>query len=162
MKDWPSHRFSLLTLFVILTLLSQSILGQVRGSWEGVKTIPPGDELEVSLRNGQTMRGRLISTSDTALTLTHEKKPTDISSGDVRRVYRFISKSTKRSTLIGLGIGAAAGGVTGGVAVSRGPGEPNESGRGVLIGGTIGIAAGSLVGFIIGSRKQRVLIFETS
>jgi membrane protein DedA with SNARE-associated domain len=52
--------------------------------------------------------------------------------------------------------------VTGGVAVSRGPGEPNESGWGVLIGGTIGIAAGSLVGFIIGSRKQRVLIFETS
>ncbi len=160
MKDWPSHRFSFLTLLVILTLLSQSILGQVRGTWEGIKAIPPGDELEVNLRNGQTMRGRLISTSDTSLTLTHEKKPTDISSGDVLRVYRLIPKSTKRSTLIGLGIGAAAGGVTGGVAVSRGSGEPNESGWGVLIGGTIGIAAGSLVGFIIGSRKQRVLIFE--
>src|SRR5215510_6200710 len=41
----------------------------ITGSWEGLKAIPPGDEVRVRLRNGQTLKGRLISVSDTAMTL---------------------------------------------------------------------------------------------
>lgn len=154
--------------FALMALLAkpQITLAQVApapivGSWEGLKAIPPGDEVAVSLRNGQTLNGRLISVSDTVLTLAQGKKTTDVNRGDALRVYRVILKSAKRATLIGLGIGAGVGGLGGGVAAASGPGEPNEYGWGVLTVGVIGAAIGSLTGYIVGSRKHRTLIYET-
>lgn len=141
--------------------LAQVTTDPVKGSWEGLKAVPPGDELVVGLRNGQTLKGRLISVSDTALTLSQGKKTTDVNRIDALRVHRLISKSAKRATMIGLGIGAGVGGLSGGLAAASGPGEPNEYGYGVLIVGIIGAGIGALTGYIVGSRKQRVLIYET-
>ncbi|MGH9753810.1 MAG: hypothetical protein ACREA2_13605, partial [Blastocatellia bacterium] len=159
---------SMIAVALVLIALSakpQIILAQVtpapiKGSWEGLKAIPPGDELVVNLRNGQTLKGRLSSISDTVLTLDTGKKTMDGSRGDVLKVYRVISKSAKISTMIGLGIGAVAGGVGGGVSAASGPGESGESGWAVLIVGMIGLAIGALTGYIIGSRKQQVVIYE--
>src|SRR5215510_12820111 len=88
------------------------------GSWEGLKSIPPGDEVRVRLRNGQTLKGRLINVSDAAMTLARGDIITDVTRGDALRVHRMISKSAKRATLIGLGIGAGVGGLGGGVAAA--------------------------------------------
>ncbi len=142
--------------------LAQATPAPIKGSWEGLKAVPPGDELVVNLRSGQSIKGRLSSVSDAILTLDQGKKTTDISRGDVLKVQRLISKSAKRSTMIGLGIGAAVGGVSGGVAAASGPGESGEYGWGVLIVGTIGLAVGSLVGYLVGSRKHRALMYETT
>jgi hypothetical protein len=133
------------------------------GSWEGLKSIPPGDEVRVRLRNGQTLKGRLISVSDTALTLARGDIITDVTRGDALRVHRVILKSAKRATLIGLGIGAGVGGLGGGVAAATasGSGEPGEYGLAVLIYGMIGAGVGALMGYIVGSRKHRALIYET-
>jgi small nuclear ribonucleoprotein (snRNP)-like protein len=133
------------------------------GSWEGLKAIPPGDEVRVRLRNGQTLKGRLISVSDTALTLARGNINTDVTRGDALRVHRVISKSAKRATLIGLGIGAGVGGLGSGVAAAAasGSGEPGEYGLAVLIYGAIGAGIGALTGYLVGSRKQRALIYET-
>jgi hypothetical protein len=133
------------------------------GSWEGLKAIPPGDEVRVRLRNGQTLKGRLISVSDTALTLARGDITTDVTRGDALRVYRVISKSAKRATLIGLGIGAGVGGLGAGAAAATasGSGEPGEYGLAVLIYGMIGAGVGALTGYIVGSRKHRALIYET-
>src|SRR5262245_24422649 len=133
------------------------------GSWEGLKSIPPGDEVSVRLRNGQTLKGRLIGVSDTAMTLARGDITTDVTRGDALRVHRVISKSAKRATLIGLGIGAGVGGLSGGVAAATasGSGEPGEYGLAVLIYGMIGAGVGALMGYIVGSRKHRALIYET-
>lgn len=79
------------------TILAQTAAGPIKGSWDSLKSIPPGDELVVTLRNGQTITS-----------------------------------------------------------------APDPSGFGFLILGTIGVGAGALTGYIIGSRKQRVLIYETN
>src|SRR6266498_2398335 len=107
------------------------------GSWEVLKAIPPGDEVRVRLRNGQTLKGRLISVSDTALTLARGDITTDVTRGDALRVHRVISKSAKRATLIGLGIGAG------------------------LVAVVAGAGGGALIGYIMGSRKQNALVYET-
>jgi hypothetical protein len=133
----------------------------VIGSWEGLKAIPPGDEVRVRLRNGQTLKGRLISVSDTALTLARGKRTTDVTRGDALRVYRVISKPAKRATMIGLGIGAGVGGLGAGVAVAGASGGPKEYGLGVFFLGAIGAGVGALIGYIVGSRKHRALIYET-
>lgn len=145
-----------------LIALAQAQPDPLTGSWEGLKAVPPGDELRVGLRNGQNLKGRLSSVSDTTLTLAQGNKTTDLNRGDVLRVHRLVSKSATRATMIGLGIGAGVGGLSGGVAAASGPGEPNEYGFGALIVGVIGAAVGALTGYIIGSRKHRVLIYATT
>lgn len=103
-------------------VLAQATPAPIRGSWEGLKAVPPGDELSVSLRNGQTLKGRLSGVSDTSLTLAQRKKSTDVSRGDVLKVHRVISKSAKRATLIGLGVGAGVGMASSVAAAKSGPG----------------------------------------
>ena len=132
----------------------------IRGSWEGLKAIPTGDEVSVRLRNGQKLKGRLTSVSDTALTLADGNRTTDVTRADALRVHRVVSKSAKRSTLIGLGIGAGAGfGATAIFAYSGdNDGEAGLYGLAIMVAGA---GAGSLIGYIMGSRKQRALVYET-
>ena len=149
-----------------LVATPQVMFGQITptpitGSWNGLKAIPPGDELAVVLRNGQTIKGRLTSVSDTALTIARGKQTTNASRDDVLRIHRVISKSAARATLIGLAIGAGIGGVAGGVSDARGGGESGEYGLGVLIVGTVGAGVGAVAGYIIGSRRHRALVYET-
>ena len=130
------------------------------GSWEGLKAVPPGDKVEVDLRNGQTLKGKLISISDTVLTIERGKRTTDVTRVDTLRVHRVVSKSSKRATLIGLGIGAGVG-LIGSVAAAKSGGGEGDADLGAVIVGAIGAGAGALIGYIVGSRNQRSLIYET-
>jgi hypothetical protein len=164
-RDWASVRAILLVLIALLAkpqiTLAQVTTAPVMGSWEGVKAIPPGDEVVVNLRDGQTLIGRLVTVSDTALTIDHEKRTTDISRGGLLRIYRLTAKSAKKSTLISLGIGAGVGVASSGINAANRPIENGEYALGILVSGMIGAGIGSLTGYIIGSRRQRVLIYET-
>lgn len=132
----------------------------IRGSWEGLKAIPPGDEVSVRLRNGQKLKGRLTSVSDTALTLEHGNRTTDVTRADALRVHRVVSKSAKRAALIGLGIGAGAG--LGGTAIFAYTGDRGgEAGLYGLFAVVAGAGGGALIGYIIGSHKQKALVYET-
>jgi hypothetical protein len=133
---------------------------QIRGSWEGIKAVPPGDEVAVRLRNGQTLKGRLISVSDTALTVEQGKTTTDVSRGDALRVHRVIPKSAKRSTLIGLGIGAGTG-LAGTAIYAHSGGRGGEADLWALVAVVAGAGGGALIGYIMGSRKQKALVYET-
>ena len=144
----------------VLLARPQAVLAQTTptptiGSWESLKTIPPGDKLAVELRNGQTVKGRLSAVSDTSLTLADGKKVTDVSRGDALKVRRKISKSAKRATMIGLGVGGGIG-LAGSVVAVGG----YEADLWALIGGAIGVGAGALIGYLAGSRKQWALIYE--
>ena len=130
------------------------------GSWEGLKSIPPGDEVSVRLRNGQKLKGRLITVSDTALTLARGNITTDVTRGDALKVHRMISKSAKRAALIGLGIGAGTG--LGGTAIyANSGGRGGEADLWGLVAVVAGAGGGALIGYIMGSRKQRALVYET-
>jgi small nuclear ribonucleoprotein (snRNP)-like protein len=137
-------------------VLAQTTPAPTIGSWESLKAIPPGDKLAVELRNGQTVKGRLSAVSDTSLTLADGRKVTDVSRGDVLKVRRKISKSAKRATMIGIGVGGGVG-LAGSVVAAGG----YEADLLALIGGAIGAGAGALIGYLVGSRKQWALIYET-
>ena len=136
----------------------------IRGSWEGLKAVPPGDEVSVQLRNGQKLKGRLISVSDTALTLARGNITTDVTRGDALRVHRVISKSTKRATLIGLGIGIGIGFAGTAIFANTG-GRGGEADLYGLVAVVSGATAGTLIGYLVGrqssKRNQRALIYET-
>jgi hypothetical protein len=135
----------------------------IRGSWDRLKAIPPGDEVAVTLRNGKTLKGRLINISDTVLTLSQGKKTSDVSRGDALKVYRVVQKSAARSTMIGVAIGVGVGALVGGAtvaALSEGSEDAGIWVLGSLFFGAIGAGFGALIGFLQGSRKQRELIYE--
>jgi hypothetical protein len=117
--------------------------------------------VEVALRNGQTLKGRLVSVSDTVLTIEKGKNAIDVTRADALKVYRGLRKSTTRATMLGLGIGAGSGAVAGAITAGAvGGGE--DSGLFVLILGGAGAIAGTLSGLLIGlSSKKRELIYET-
>jgi hypothetical protein len=143
--------------------LAQTPPAPIIGSWEGLKAIPPGDELRVRLRNGRTLKGRLTGVSDTVLTLSRGDITTDVTRGDALRIHRVITKSAKKATLIGLGVGAGVGGIGSDAAIASagGGGTPGEYGLAVLIYVAMGAGVGALIGYIAGSRKHRELIYET-
>jgi len=158
---------SIVVAFALMAMLARPQLafaqvttGPIIGSWERLKAIPPGDEVAVRLRNGQTLKGRLVSVSDTALTIEQGANTTDVTRGDALRVHRVISKSAKRSTLIGLGIGAGIGMIGSVVSAKSGGGE-GDADLWALIAGVFGAGVGALTGYIVGSRKHRALIYET-
>jgi hypothetical protein len=132
----------------------------IRGSWEGLKAVPPGDEVSVRLRNGQKLKGRLINVSDTSLTLAHGNITTDVTRVDALSVHRVISKSAKRAALIGLGIGAGTG-LAGSAIYAHSGGRGGEADLWALVAVVAGAGGGAFIGYLMGSRKHRTLIYET-
>lgn len=152
--------------FALMTLIArpQIMFAQapptpIVGSWDALKAVPPGDEVTVTLRNGRTLKGRLISVSDTVLALRKDEIITDLPRADALKVYRVLRKSATKSTMIGLGIGAGAGAALAAAAIDTG--ESAENALGILIIGSITAGIGALVGYLSGSGKRRELIYET-
>jgi hypothetical protein len=130
----------------------------IKGSWDAVKAIPPGDKVAVRLRNGQTLKGKLISASDTLLTLEHRKNSTDVNRGDVLRVYRVVKMSKTVGVILGLLIGTGVGALVGQLTEKEGTDDP---GLAAAVLGFLGALVGSGMGLAISSFTRKVLIYET-
>ena len=154
---------SVLSFVLIASLIAPSIAPAQRmnppatGTWAAVEMVPPGDEVVVKLKDGETVKGRIDTISGSGLTLTRKNKTTAVDRDKVLTIHRVVSTSGARSTLIGLGIGGAAGGVMGAVASDR---TDITMAFTVPILAGIGVGIGALVGLGVGSRQKRVLIYE--
>ena len=131
-------------------------------SWARVIAQPPGTKLNVKLNTGKTVEGTVIDVSDKVLRLTKGNSRIDLARDQIKKIYQVRGTRVGKSTLIGLGIGAASGVAIGGVVAASD--RPTESGEGhlpVLIIGTVGAAVGATTGVLTGllGRKTR-LIYE--
>jgi hypothetical protein len=139
-------------------IFAQAPGAPIRGSWDTVKAVPPGDQVVVRLRNGKTLNGWMISASDTVLTLERRKNTTDVNRGDVLKVYRVVQKSDTKGVLLGLGIGTGVGVLLGALAE---PETTDDPGLAAVVLGLLGAGIGAGIGAAISGRTQRLLIFET-
>ena len=129
------------------------------GMWAGVEKVPPGEKLLVKLKDGKKLKGRLVSTSDTGLTLSRKNKTMDLDRERVQQIFRLMPKSARKATLIGVGVGLAiAAAATAGVC--EGESGTGCAAWGMLIFGGSGAGLGALAGWRIGSGKERVLIYD--
>jgi hypothetical protein len=138
---------------------AQTSSTSVLGSWESLKSIPPGDELKIRLKTGDSVKGRFLSATDDGLTLSRGKKTASVPRAEVARVYRLFSKSVVKSTLIGLGIGAGVGALIGKESFDS---EIGEAELGAAFVGAIGAGVGTLLGYLAGRGKREVLIYESN
>lgn len=139
-------------------MFAQAPGAPIKGSWDAVKAVPPGDQVVARLRNGQTLKGGMISASDTVLTLERRKNTTDVNRGDVLRVYRVVKKSGTKGVLLGLGIGTGVGVLLGAIAE---PETTDDPGLATVGFGLLGAVIGGGIGAVISSRTKRLLIYET-
>jgi hypothetical protein len=151
--------FALIAMIARPQIISAQAPGApTRGSWDLVKAVPPGDKVVARLRNGQTLNGRMISASDTVLTLERRKNTTDVNRGDVLKVYQVVKKSHTKGVLLGLGIGIGVGVLLGTLAE---PENPEDPGLEPAIIGFLGALIGAGMGAAISGRTKRLLIYET-
>ncbi|MFN2579296.1 MAG: hypothetical protein ABR607_16620 [Pyrinomonadaceae bacterium] len=130
------------------------------GEWGSVKAVPQGAELIIKLKNGDTLRGKLTSVMDSALSISAKNNKNEtVDRNDVSKIYQLKRKAEKaKYALIGAGVGAAVGGGIG--AAKNSP--PIDDGEiyGV-VGVTLGAGIGALGGLLFGqARRKRVLIYQ--
>jgi small nuclear ribonucleoprotein (snRNP)-like protein len=132
--------------------------------WAGLKTVTAGSKLDVKLKNGKTVKGNLISVSDTALSLSDDNKPTDLNQADIQSVYLIRGQSVMKSTLIGAAIVGGAGvalGAAGGNSDSGGWGPGYNAPAVAAALGVIGAGVGAAGGAVIGKiRRKRTIIYQ--
>ncbi|HEX8746545.1 MAG TPA: hypothetical protein VF717_05040, partial [Pyrinomonadaceae bacterium] len=130
------------------------------GEWGSIKAVPEGAELNIKLKSGETLRGKLASVTDTTLSIKGKNNKTEtLNRDDISEVYHLRRKAEKaKYALIGAGVGAAVGG---GIGAARN--SPNiDDGEIYTIGGvSLGAGIGALGGWLFGlGRRKRVLIYQ--
>src|SRR2546422_4452348 len=107
-----------ISLVLVAALLSPSVvLAQSAtvptSDWSALRNVAPETKLEVKLKNGKTVKGKLNSVSENALSLVVSKKTIALNREDVFSVYQVSGQSAKKPTLIGMGVGAGAAAAVG-------------------------------------------------
>jgi hypothetical protein len=158
-------RFTISLVLVASLLLSPVALAQNAAvpshDWSALNTVTSGSKLDVKLKDGKTLKGKLSGVSDTALSLSVKDKPVDLKREDVVSVYQVSGKSATKATLIGMGMGAGVGAVIGAVGDSRSTGFEKIDKAATAALTILGAGAGALAGYLIGrGRHKRVLIYE--
>jgi hypothetical protein len=156
MRKLTLHRFSFLGLFLILTLLTPSILAQiVKDEWGPVREIKEGSKLVVKTKTGQKHQGNLKSITDDSLTLSDPKSSGQdviLRRDEIAEIRKksFGHIATMAALIGGLGLG-------GGYGIGYGIGEAkNSQFEPEYPTAAFGAGVGAVIGAIIGSRGQVV------
>lgn len=140
-------------LFCILAVsYSLSAHGQ-QGSWENLKTLRPGEQIQVRASKTPKITGTFMNVTDAAISVEAEAGLQTIQRQEVRSVKRMKAKHRLRNTLILAGVGAGVGAGIGAAAHHSCPSSQtfclDIGGRSLPAG--IGAVAGLLGGAAIGA-----------
>jgi hypothetical protein len=153
-----------LCLAMILSTFNAMAQGaaQASQSWDVLRQLPIGQELQVERKGGKKSSGTLVSSSDTEVVLARKSKTESFDRNDVRQIWTIAPPSRTKKAIYG-GIGAIGGFLVGvPIAVSLGfkqcGGSCADEGAGVF-GALIGLpVAGALAGRAL-ARGKRTLIY---
>lgn len=111
-------------------------------NWDNLRQLNPGQRVQVVLVNAQSHQGKFAGFSGQALSLTSKDNEVAFNRDQVLRVSMLDNGKRKRNTMLGLGIGVAAGLVGGGLLYKRlnNDGATQEA-TNLLLGITGGAAA---------------------
>jgi len=150
--------------FVLASILANSIpvgaqepAAPIVGTWEGIKALPPKDELTIKQKDGGSKKGRLNTVTDTALMLSSGGKSIEVSREGIFQIYRSVPKSRKKATWIGAGVGAGLAMLSVGIGDS---GSYDVSAGFIAAAVLLYAGIGALIGRGIASGHERVLIYE--
>ena len=148
-----TNRFFALTLALLFTLSlsapASAATPEPVADWSAVRSLSPGEKVRVSTRDGDRLKGRFDSATDTDINFTEDGRRVTLRRDNIKRVEVGHKNRWKGALLYGgagTGIGAAVGGYT----VARTDhfgGDPLYAG--LAVGAGVGAAIGAAVGFQI-------------
>jgi small nuclear ribonucleoprotein (snRNP)-like protein len=159
----PAPQITTITILLISLLLSPVTLTAqtTLSDWSRLNAVASGSKLSVKLKDGKKVEGTLQSVSDSGLSLRVKNADKELRRDDVQTVHEVSSKSVKKATLIGLGVGAGAGAVLGIAGDASNEGFETLDNAAAAAVTILGAGVGALGGFLVArSGKKRVLIYE--
>jgi hypothetical protein len=125
--------------------------------WSAVQALTPGEKVAVSTKDGDRLKGRFESASDTDINFTHDGRRVTLRRDSIRRVE--IGRSNRlMGALVGAAVGGGAGAGTGTFLLSR---TDHLTMTAIPAGLAIGAGAGAAVGAALGLGTDYETVYET-
>jgi ferric-dicitrate binding protein FerR (iron transport regulator) len=144
------NRFFALTLALLSTLAPAAPASagtpQASADWSAVRALSDGEKVRVSTKDGDRLKGRFDSASETDISFTHEGRTVTLRRDSIKRVEAG-RKNRLLGALVGAGIGGGAGTGTGFALVGASDHfDMDTIPTGAFVGAGIGAAVGAAVG----------------
>jgi hypothetical protein len=124
--------------------------------WSVVQTLSPGAKVRVSTRDGDRLKGRFESATDTDINFTEDGRRVTLRRDTIRRV-EVGHKNRWKGALLGAGVGGGAGAGTGTYLLSR---TDHLTMSAIPAGLALGAGAGALFGAAVGMGTDYNTVYE--
>lgn len=154
---------NLMLFFCVLAMPCVSSAQSNQSSWGNLKTLRPGQKIEIVETNLKKDTGAFAAVSDDAIRINESTGEQSIPRASVMRVTLRQNKHRLRNTLTGAAVGAGTGAVIGAASYKTAKPCPPGAGIGCIsgnilsrgavtgIGATLGFVGGAAVGAVIPS-----------
>ena len=144
-----------LLLSVALLFIVAPICGQ---NWSAVTRLKPGTRIYLVTRNGDEMKGKVVSVSDRAVDLRVNRRNLSVVKDNILTIHLARRDSPLKRALIGAAAGAGIG-VVMGVGVTA---ATKSDGLAAAAGFLYGIPVGAVVGAATAGHKRGKLIHSSN
>lgn len=155
-----TNRFFALTLALLFTLSlsapASAATPNASAEWSSVQTLSAGEKVRVSTKDGDRLKGRFESATETDLNFTHEGRTVTLRRDSIKRV-EIGHKNRWKGALLGAGVGGGAGAGAGTYLLSR---TDHLTMTAIPAGLAIGAAAGAAFGAAVGLGTDYTTVYE--
>lgn len=156
-----THRFYALALALLFTLAPAAHVSAAThatpADWSAVQSVSPGEKVRVSTKDGDRLKGRFESATDTDINFTEDGRRVTLKREQIKRV-EIGHKNRWKGALLGAGVGGGAGAGTGTYLLSR---TDHLTMTAIPAGLAIGAAAGAAFGAAVGLGTDYETVYET-
>jgi hypothetical protein len=145
----------------LISMISPAVMGQqpAIGDWNAVQSLSPDQEIVISLKSGNEVKGKFLDAGASELSITRKGKHESFARDTIAEVHEVKGKAKKGMfALIGAGVGAGAGF---GIGQSKNGRYVEDGEIYPVVGTMIGAGIGAASGFFIGqTRRNRALVYQ--
>jgi len=137
-----------LALFLTLSINAPALAAtpQAAADWSDVRSLSDGEKVAVSTKDGDRLKGRFDSATETDISFTHEGRSVTLRRDSIRRV-EVGRKNRWKGALLGAGIGGGGGaGIGTGLVAASDHFAMTTIHTGAFVGAGIGAGIGAAVG----------------
>jgi hypothetical protein len=155
-----TKRFFALALALIFTLTPATSVSAkttpAPAEWSSIQSLSTGEKVRVSTKDGDRLKGRFESATDTEINFTNEGRKVTLKRDSIKRV-EVGHKNRWKGALLGAGVGGGAGAGTGTYLLSR---TDHLTMNAIPAGLFIGAGAGAAVGAAMGLGTDYETVYE--
>jgi len=156
-----TNRFFALTLALLFTFapaahVSAATPKTPAADWTAVQTLSPGEKVRVSTKDGDRLKGRFESATDTDINFTEDGRRVTLRRDQIKRV-ELGHKNRWKGALLGAGVGGGSGAGAGAYLLSR---TDHLTMTAIPAGLAIGAGAGAAFGAAVGLGTDYETVYE--